>query len=84
MKKILSLLLTLCMILSMVSVTAYAEGEKIELSVTADKTAGINAGDVVTVKVSVVNFNGALSSLGFNLFFNNEVFEVGTPTYNFP
>ena len=72
------------MILSMVSVTAYAEGEKIELSVTADKTAGINAGDVVTVKVSVVNFNGALSSLGFNLFFNNEVFEVGTPTYNFP
>lgn len=72
------------MILSMVSVTAYAAGEKIELSVTADKTVGINAGDVVTVKVSVVDFNGALSSLGFNLFFDNTVFKVGTPTYNFP
>ena len=84
MKKVISLLLSVVMVLSLVSVTAFAATPVVYLTSTADGTT-LNAGDTFTVNC-VYDDPASFLSLKAGLYFDTSLFEVtkisaGTVTY---
>ena len=71
-KRITSLLIVFCLLITMLPVTAFAAGGN---GISADKTVA-KAGEEFTVSLEIPPIADSLSNIEFNISFVNSVFEV--------
>lgn len=75
MKKFLSLILALTLVASLFTVNVMAASKAHTMTLVADKTADVKAGDVITVTVALDN-TADIQSLGYRLLFDADAFDI--------
>lgn len=77
MKKFLSLILALTLVVSLFTVSVMAAPTNHVVTITADKTTALKAGDVVTVELTIDN-NANFTACGYELLYDTDAFEIDT------